>query len=93
MSKEDYSKYLSERLAHLQTKIQLARTKAVTGSGHEQVEAAGKLTLLEQDQAAVRAKLERLREEPEGVWEDAKATIEEEIDMLESAIENLMAPH
>jgi hypothetical protein len=92
LSKEDYSKYLSERIAHLETKIRMARSKRATGSGHEKVEAAGSLAVLEKDRAAVRVKLERLQEEPDNIWEDAKATIEEEIDMLDSAIERLMAP-
>lgn len=93
MSKEDYAKYLSERIAHLQTKIQLARAREATGTGHEKVKAAGSLTLLEQDRAAVQKKLAKLRQEPDSAWEDVKATLEEEIDMLESAIENVMAPH
>jgi len=54
---------------------------------HDTVKAAGDLAFLKQQLAETQKKLSRVQNEPEGVWEDFKAELEEEFDHLTVAFE------
>lgn len=87
MSKSAYLADLQRRLKKLEMQIQADRAQITGGAPKEKVTASGDLAFVEQQLAETKQKLARVEHEPEGLWEDIKAELDEELDHLEVAFE------
>ena len=86
MSKAIYRSHLRGRLLTLEGEMKDAEKLLAGGSLQQRVDAAGALSYLERHITETRAKLARLEAEPDGIWENFKTGIEQNIDSIEAAL-------
>lgn len=87
MPKAEFMSHLRNRLQDLERRLAADKKRLTEGAPREKVEAAGDLVLVEKHLADTKAKLAKLEAEPEGVWEDFKAEMEEDLDNLEASFD------
>ncbi len=92
MGRESYARDMQQRLRDLD--VQIGSVVARLGDSPEnrmKVELAGQLAMLEGRRDRLREKLDALRHEPEGLWEELRLEIDDEWDALVQDFEERVA--
>jgi len=93
MSKSAYIDDLTHRLSNLDRQIAAARDRLGTSAPRQRLKASADLTWLVEQHKEAFDKLERLKAEGEGRWEDIKTEIEEDMEGVYLALGRWMVEH
>lgn len=93
MSKDALRLQLQVRLKQVSKDVAEAESRLAADELSDRVHAAGDLAVLKQREAAIKAKIDRLEHEPDGLWESLKTEIEEDLDAIGDALKRAFTGH